>query len=93
MNGCLLAAVSVLFPRLALLFICILTDWLDRAYESIIWPLLGFFFMPYTTLAYMAAILNNNGQIATGNNSWLVLLIIAIVIDVLGWQTSSKESE
>ena len=44
-------------------------------------PLLGFFFMPYTTLAYMAAILNGGGVYG----SWLVLLVLAVLVDVSHW--------
>lgn len=83
--GCILPIISVLAPRLVLFFIWILTNWLSLAYETIVWPLLGFFFMPYTTLAYMAAMLNNNGSVSGG---WIVLLVVAVLFD-LGGQSSS----
>jgi hypothetical protein len=76
---CLLIIVALLLPRLAMFLIWLFSDWFSRAYETAIWPLLGFFFMPYTTLAYMAAMLNNNHQI---NGGWLVLLIVAVVVDL-----------
>jgi hypothetical protein len=76
---CLLIIVALLLPRMAMFLIWLFSDWFSRAYETAIWPLLGFFFMPYTTLAYMAAMLNNNHQI---NGGWLVLLIVAVVVDL-----------
>jgi hypothetical protein len=76
---CLLIIVALLLPRMAMFLIWLFSDWFSRAYETAIWPLLGFFFMPYTTLAYMTAMLNNNHQI---NGGWLVLLIVAVVVDL-----------
>lgn len=68
-------------------FILILTDWFGRAFETTLWPLLGWFVMPYTTLAYMAAMLNNDHQLSGG---WIVLLIIAVVVDLGGQGNSTK---
>jgi hypothetical protein len=76
---CLLIVIALMLPRVTLFFIWLLTDWFPRAYETVLWPLLGFFFMPYTTLAYMGAMLNNNHQISGG---WLIALIVAVVFDL-----------
>jgi hypothetical protein len=75
MPGCLLALIALFVPRITLLFIWLLTDWLGRVYETVVWPLLGFFFMPYTTLAYLAA----QGHL-TGWN--LALYILAVFCDL-----------
>jgi hypothetical protein len=80
--GCIVALIALLMPRLVMFFIWLMTDWFSRAYDTIIWPFLGFLFMPYTTLAYMAAMLNNNHQVSGG---WLVLLIVAVVVDIGNW--------
>ena len=77
--GCIFFLLALITPRLVLFFIWLLTDYFSRSYATLIWPLLGFFFMPYTTLAYMAAMLNNNHQLAGG---WVVLLIVAVVVDL-----------
>lgn len=79
--GCLLAIISLFVPRLIMAGIFIFTDWFSNAYTTTIWPLLGFFFMPYTTLAYMGAMLNNNHQLTGG---WIVLLIVAVFVDLGG---------
>jgi hypothetical protein len=76
--GCLVIAVALFAPRLALFFIWLLTDWLGRAYETVLWPLLGFFFMPYTTLVYMAAMLSDAHAVS---GWWLGLLILAVLAD------------
>ena len=76
---CLVVIIALLLPRVTLFFIWLLTDWFSRAYQTMLWPLLGFFFMPYTTLAYMGAMLNNNHEVSPG---WLVMIIIAVVVDL-----------
>jgi hypothetical protein len=51
-NGCLVALFALISPRLALFVIWIFEDWLGRAFDSWIVPVLGFFLLPWTTLAY-----------------------------------------
>lgn len=78
---CLSAIVAVLFPRFVMILIALFTHWFSAAFNSVLWPFLGFLFMPYTTLAYMAAMLNNHHAVSGG---WLVLIIIAAVVDLSG---------
>jgi len=72
-------------------FIWLLTDWFSKAYDTVIWPLLGFLFMPFTTLAYMAAMINNEHNV---NGGWLILLIVAVLVDLgcLGSGSASKSN-
>ena len=80
--GCIFAVVALAVPRVLMVFAFLLTDWFSRAFETPVWPILGFLFMPYATLAYMAAMLNNNHTLSGG---WLALLIVAIVLDAGHW--------
>jgi hypothetical protein len=50
--GCLILVFAVLSPRLALIATAILTDVLSRAFDSWLLPLIGFFVLPWTTLAF-----------------------------------------
>jgi hypothetical protein len=77
---CLLLILFLAFPRIALLLLFIFSNYLERAYHGLILPLLGFLFLPLTTLAY--AWIVNTRQPTTGVN--LLILIIAVVIDVGG---------
>ena len=77
--GCLLLMIALVAPRLLMFFIRLLTDWFDRAYQTTFWPVLGFFLMPYTTLAYMAAMLHNDHHVSGG---WLVLVVVAVLVDL-----------
>jgi hypothetical protein len=78
---CLLIIFAIFFPRFIMIVIAIFTNWFAAAFQTALWPLLGFLFMPYTTLAYMAAMLNNHHNASGG---WLALIIIAAVVDVGG---------
>jgi hypothetical protein len=44
----------VISPRLALFALWLFSDLLSRAFESWLVPFLGFFLLPWTTLAYAA---------------------------------------
>ena len=77
---CLLLILSLVFPRIALLLLFIFSNYLQRAYHGLILPLLGFLFLPLTTLVY--AWMVNTGQPTTGVN--LLILVIAVVIDLGG---------
>ncbi|HEX8325423.1 MAG TPA: hypothetical protein VF595_16085 [Tepidisphaeraceae bacterium] len=71
--------------QIALATVWFFTDYTARGFNSRFWPVLGFLFMPCTTLTYLAAMLNNAHQI-TG--WWVVLLVVAVVIDLHGDTTS-----
>jgi len=80
--GCLLVVIGLALPRVLMFFIWLLTDWFGRGFETRLWPILGFIFLPYTTLAYLAAMLNNNHALS---GLWLVLFILAILVDIGNW--------
>jgi hypothetical protein len=65
-------------PRLAILLVVLFSDYLGRAYETTIWPVLGFFFMPLTTLSYAFAV-NSNGSI---EGMYLVLVVVTVLLDL-----------
>jgi len=77
--GFFIAIIALLMPRVLMFVIFLATDWFKSAFDTLVWPILGFLFMPYTTLAYMAAMLNNRGAVTGG---WLVLLVIAVLVDL-----------
>jgi hypothetical protein len=77
--GCLITVIGLLTPRVAIVLIWLFSDMLSRAYETALWPVLGFLFMPYTTLAYMAAMLGGEGSVS---GLWLVLVVVAVLADL-----------
>ena len=72
--GCLALAT----PRFAILLVVLFSSYIGRAYQTTLWPLLGFLFMPLTTLAYAFAI-NSNGSVA---GMYLVVVVVAVLIDL-----------
>ncbi len=79
MAACLVVAVLLGLPRIVLAGIWLLTPWIGRAYDGWVWPLLGFLFLPYTTLAYTAAMLHNDHRL---DGVWLVIVIVAVLVDL-----------
>ena len=77
---CLLLILFLAFPRLALVLMFFFSNFLERAYHGLLLPILGFIFLPLTTLAY-AWMINNHEPIAGIN---LLLLVLAVIIDVGG---------
>ncbi|HUT57004.1 MAG TPA: hypothetical protein VNA25_03905 [Phycisphaerae bacterium] len=78
--GCVIVILGLIMPRVLMIFVALLTDWFGRAFNGgVLWPILGWIFLPYTTLAYMAAMLRNDHQL-TG--WWIVLLVLAVLVDI-----------
>lgn len=76
---CCLFAIAAFFPRIALVIMW-LGGYSARAFDTTIWPLLGFFFMPFTTCAYAIALNQFGGIQGLG----LAILIIGIIFDLGG---------
>ena len=72
--GCLALAM----PRFAIVLVVVFSDYLGYAYETLLWPVLGFFFLPLTTLAYAWAI-NSNGSVS---GFPLAVVILAVIMDL-----------
>jgi hypothetical protein len=51
--GCIVLLFAFISPRLALVATWLFTSLLDRAFDSWLVPLAGFFLLPWTTLAYV----------------------------------------
>ncbi|MEZ6192396.1 MAG: hypothetical protein R3C45_14060 [Phycisphaerales bacterium] len=76
---CLLAALALAFPRMVLVLVWLFSDYLGRAYDSVLWPLAGFIFLPLTTLAYAFAMNSNAGSVS---GFYLVVVVLAVLIDL-----------
>ena len=79
---CLLALVALLFPRIFIVVLWLFTDWFTGVFSSILWPVLGFFFLPVTMLWYSVVINHYGGQWSSLN---IILMVLAIVIDMGSW--------
>jgi hypothetical protein len=77
--GCLVVLFALLSPRLAIFVLFLFTDVLSRAYDSWILPFLGFFLLPWTTLAY--AVMWEVGRNGVSGFEWFVV-VLAFVVDL-----------
>jgi hypothetical protein len=50
--GCFVVLFALISPRLALIATWLFTDVLSRAYDAWLVPVIGFFILPWTTLAW-----------------------------------------
>lgn len=77
---CLLLLLILAFPRVILVLLFLMGNYLERAYHGLLIPVLGFLFLPITTLTY-AWMVNSHRPLEGAN---LLVLIIAVVIDAGG---------
>jgi hypothetical protein len=89
---CLLGCFALAFPRIALVLVWFFAPpgYIGGAFGSLLWPVLGFIFLPLTTLVYAWAI-NSHGSI---DGLFLVALIVAVLVDLglLGGGASSRRT-
>jgi len=81
---CIVILLLLGLPRLALALTFLFSDYLGRAFAgtSNFWPVLGFLFMPLTTLAWAFSI-NTWGEIR-GLGTVAVILAVLIDLGMLG---------
>jgi hypothetical protein len=86
--GCFVALFALISPRLALFIVLIATDWLGKAYDSWILPVIGFFLLPWTTLAYAAMwVYGTNG---VHGFEWFIV-VLAFFGDLSAYRSGSRE--
>lgn len=65
-------------PRLALFALWLFTDLLSRAFEGWLVPVLGFFLLPWTTLAYAVMWSTSDGVVGF---EWFIV-VLAFLFDI-----------
>jgi hypothetical protein len=77
--ACLVALLALISPRLALFAIFLFSDLLSRAFDSWLLPLIGFFILPWTTLAYAG--MWDLGTHEVRGFEWFVV-VLAFLVDL-----------
>ena len=85
--GCLVLFFSLIGPRVALGFVWIFTSLVDRAYDNTLIPILGFVFLPWTTLVYALAY-DGNGVSGLG---WF-FVGLALLADISSHAATARQS-
>lgn len=75
---CLLLLLTLAFPRLVIVLLFFFSNYLERAYHSLLFIILGFIFLPLTTIVYAWEV--NSGYPLQG--LYLVILIVSVVADL-----------
>jgi uncharacterized oligopeptide transporter (OPT) family protein len=87
---CLLLLLTLAFPRVAIVLLYLLSNFLERAYHSLLIIILGFLFLPVTTIVY-AWVVNSHHPV---EGLYLVAVIVSVLIDLglLGHGARSRRS-
>jgi hypothetical protein len=72
----ILILLALLVPRITILLLWLMTDWLNGLFQTLLWPIVGFIFLPLTFLWYAAVQHWFGGQ-------WTLVPIIGLIIAVL----------
>lgn len=75
---CVLILLAFFTPRIVLFLMWLFTNYLSRAYDAFLLPLLGFLFLPATTLAYAIA----RNELGGINGLGLVVVLIGLAVDI-----------
>lgn len=76
---CLLLLIALAAPRLVILLLWFFTGWFTGLFATLLWPIVGFIFLPTTLLWYTAVQHWFGGQWTL----WpIVGLVIALLIDL-----------
>lgn len=87
---CLLGCLALSTPRLILFLVWIFSDYLDQVYTTKIWPVLGFVFMPLTTLAYAFAMHFGHGE-WTAVGAAAVITAVLVDLGLIGTGAKAKK--
>jgi hypothetical protein len=82
---CVAALLALISPRLAIFVLWIFSDVLGRAFDSFWLPLIGFFLLPWTTLAY--AVMWDVGTHEVTGFEWFIV-VLAFLGDLSGYAGS-----
>ena len=73
---CLLVAIALFIPRLLIAGLWLFTNWFGGLFDTLLWPVLGFIFLP-TTLFWYTAVQHWYG------GEWSVVPVIGIVLALM----------
>jgi hypothetical protein len=65
-------------PRTIIVLLVIFSDYIGRAFDNFLWPMLGFIFVPTTTLAW-AWMQNTRGE---AGGVHLIIVVLALLLDL-----------
>ena len=88
--GCFIPLLAIISPRLALFAIWVFSNLLSRAFDDWIVPLIGFFLLPWTTLAY--AVMWSVGTNEVEGFEWFIV-VLAFLADLSSHAASRRGAD
>jgi len=77
--GCLVFLIALAFPRVAILLLFLFSNWFNGVFHGALIPILGFIFLPYTTLWYSVVAHAWPGEWGFWQ---IAFLVVAILLDL-----------
>ncbi|MGH8003966.1 MAG: hypothetical protein ACRECJ_04500 [Limisphaerales bacterium] len=88
--GCFLALLAFFFPRIVVVVLWIFSHWFEGVFDTVLWPILGFIFLPTTLLWYTAVQHWYGGE-------WTFIpiagIVLSLIIDVSPAKAKRKRAE
>lgn len=82
--------IALFMPRLLSLYVWWATEWFTGVFETQLWPILGFIFMPYTMLWYSVV---HHWYGGAWGVLQIVVLFAAIIADISSNGSAAKSKE
>jgi hypothetical protein len=76
---CLLVLIALIAPRVVIAVLALMTTWFEGMFANLLWPILGFLFLP-TTLLWYSVVQNYYDGVWGGLQ--ILVLIVAVIIDI-----------
>jgi hypothetical protein len=80
--GCLLVLLAILTPRFILFLLWLFSNYLNRAFDSGWLGVLGFVFLPTTTIAYAIAQNEFTGPGGSLQAGGVIVIVIGVALDL-----------
>lgn len=81
---CCLAIVALISPRLALFLLLVFTNMIQTAFKPWWLSIIGFFFLPWTTLAWAVCY---QPFVGVGGFGWFIVAL-GFLLDITSWASS-----
>ena len=75
---CVLILLAFFTPRIVLVLLWLFSDYLSRSFDGFVIPLLGFIFLPATTIGYAVA----QNEFGGLNGLGIVVLLVGLAVDI-----------
>ena len=75
---CVLVLLAFLGPRIVLFLLWLFTNYLSRAFDGFLLPLIGFLFLPWTTIAFAIA----QNELGGANGIGILVIALGFLVDI-----------